>query len=78
MYKRQLARLFNGKVDGGDYLAYDISAGKLVKSGSEAAGDISLRGGVVPWSDLTAAEATAGTKLVLVEVNLPDYQIIKS
>ena len=80
---------FSGAVAAGSTLVYDLSAGKFIAGNFQydvsdakytntatlAAGDI-VCGGIVLWSAVTAAEATAGTKLLLVEVNLPGVQAL--
>lgn len=83
-----LASWFSGKVDAGSSLVYDLSAGKFVanalnwdvsdtkfvSTATLAAGDI-VCPGLILLSGVTAAEATTGTKLLQLEVNLPGGQI---
>lgn len=78
------ASWFSGAVAAGSFLAYDISAGKFVANGnpflkgSLGTGDIVVGGGLKTWTAVSAAEATAGTKLIQVEVNLPCGQFVAS
>ena len=81
------ASLFAGAVNAGVSLYYDLSAGKFAGMSAQydisassfkvnatlAAGDIAIPG-LVLWGALSAAEVTAGTKLVPLEVNLPGLQ----
>ena len=84
-----VASWFSGAVSAGNTVVYDLSAGKFIantiqwdvsstlfkNTATVAAGDIVVPG-VRVWTALTAAEATAGTKLVLTELNLPDFQAV--
>ena len=84
------ASWFSGAISAGAQLAYDLSAGKFIAGGDAkfdesdgtlhptatlGAGDI-LVTGLRLFSAVTAAEATAGTKLLQVEVNFPSSQFV--